>query len=79
LAVFSVDTDFDYTPENTMSDDKTQTGSPDRDRINVNEDYEVQYWTKKFGVSAAQLKAAVSAVGPTAKSVEAHLKGATRK
>jgi hypothetical protein len=77
--MYSVDTDFDHTPENTMSDDKTKTGSPDRDRINVNEDYEVQYWTKKFGVSAAQLKAAVSAVGPTAKAVEAHLKGATRK
>ncbi len=29
-----------------MSDDKKNTGSPDRDRINVNEDYELQYWTK---------------------------------
>jgi len=77
--VYSVDTDYDHTPENAMSDDKTKTGSPDRDRINVNEDYEVQYWTKKFGVSAAQLKAAVSAVGPMTKAVEAHLKGATRK
>ncbi|WP_152904928.1 DUF3606 domain-containing protein, partial [Stenotrophomonas maltophilia] len=26
-----------------MSDDKKNTGSPDRDRINVNEDYELQY------------------------------------
>jgi hypothetical protein len=62
-----------------MSDDKTKTGSPDRDRVNVHEDYEVQYWTKKLGVSATQLKAAVSAVGPSAKAVEAHLKGTTRK
>jgi len=58
-----------------MSDDKQQVGSPDRDRINVQEPYEVQYWTKKFGVSAEQLRAAVSAVGPTSKAVESHLKG----
>jgi hypothetical protein len=38
--------------EDEMSDDKKNTGSPDRDRINVNEDYEVQYWTKALGVSA---------------------------
>jgi hypothetical protein len=62
-----------------MSDDKSKTGSADRDRINVNEAYEVQYWTQKLGVSADQLKAAVSAVGPMAKAVEAHLKGGTRK
>jgi hypothetical protein len=65
--------------ENMMSDDKTKTGSPDRDRVNVHEDYEVRYWTKKFGVSAEQLKAAVAAVGPTAKAVEAYFQGATRK
>lgn len=29
-----------------MSDDKSNTGSPDRDRINLSEDFEVQYWTK---------------------------------
>ena len=58
-----------------MSDDKSKTGSPDRDRINVHEDYELRHWSKKFGVSAEQLKAAVTAVGPTAKAVEAHLKG----
>jgi len=58
-----------------MSDDKKNVGSPDRDRINVHEAYEVQYWTKRFGVSAEQLKAAVAAVGPTSKAVEQHLKG----
>ena len=48
-----------------MSDDKKNTGSPDRDRINVNEDYELmQYWTATLGVSAAELRAAVAAVGP---------------
>ncbi len=56
-----------------MSDDKNKTDSPDRDRINVNEDYEVQYWTKALGVSAAQLKEAVKAVGPTSAAVRKHL------
>ena len=56
-----------------MSDDKTKSGSPDRDRINLNEDYEVQYWTKALGVTAAQLKEAVEAVGPTAAAVRRHL------
>jgi len=56
-----------------MTDDKNNAGSPDRDRINVNEDYELQYWTKVLGVSAEELRAAVKAVGPTAAAVRRHL------
>jgi len=56
-----------------MSDAKKKTGTPDRDRINVNEDYEVQYWTKALGITAAQLKEAVKAVGPTSAAVRKHL------
>lgn len=56
-----------------MTDDKKNTGSPDRDRINVNEEYELQYWTKALGVSAEELRAAVKAVGPTAAAVRKHL------
>jgi hypothetical protein len=55
-------------------DNKQQTGSPDRDRINVNEEYELQYWSEKFGVSREELKAAVESAGTTAKAVEAYLK-----
>ncbi len=57
-----------------MSDDKTKTGPADSSKVNVHEDYEVRYWTKKFGVTAEQLKAAVKAVGVSAAAVEAHLK-----
>ena len=56
-------------------DNKQHTGSPDRDRININEDYEVQYWSKKFGVTADKLKDAVKQAGTSATAVEAHLKG----
>jgi hypothetical protein len=55
-------------------DNKTKVGSPDKDRINVNEAYELRDWADKFGVSHAKLKAAVEAVGTSAKKVEAYLK-----
>ena len=45
-----------------MADDKTKTAPQDASRINVREDYEVRYWTKKFGVTAEQLKEAVAKV-----------------
>ena len=58
-----------------MADDKSKPGGQDRTRINVNEDYEVRDWSKKFGVTAAQLKAAVKTVGTSAQDAEKHLKG----
>jgi hypothetical protein len=56
-----------------MSDDKSKTGVPDRDRINVNEDYELRDWSKKLGVTPKQLKKAVQSVGPSADAVRKHL------
>jgi hypothetical protein len=61
-----------------MADDKTKPAGQDRTRINTNEDYEVRDWSKKFGVTAEQLKAAVKAVGSIAKDVGAHLKASKR-
>ena len=57
-----------------MSDDKTKSGGQDRSRIDVNQDYELQDWSKKFGVTTDELKAAVKKVGDKASAVEAHLK-----
>ena len=57
-----------------MADDKSKTRPQDAKRINVNEDYELQDWSKKFGVSPEQLKAAVKEVGTSAEAVEKHLK-----
>lgn len=56
-----------------MSDDKRKTGSPDRDRISLGEDYEMQYWTQALGVSEDELRQAVQAVGSTAEAVRNHL------
>lgn len=56
-----------------MADDKNKTGGQDRARINVNEDYELRDWSKKFGVTAEELKAAVKKVGPMADDVKREL------
>lgn len=45
----------------------------DPQRINVNEPWEVRYWTNKFNVTEAQLKQAVKAVGPMTAKVKVHL------
>jgi hypothetical protein len=57
-----------------VSDNKQKVGGADRRRINVNEDYELSDWAKKFGVSKDQLKEAVRAAGTEAAKVEQHLK-----
>jgi hypothetical protein len=56
-----------------MADDKTKTGKPDRDRINVEESYELTYWAEKFGVTPERLKAAVKTSGPGVKDIAALL------
>jgi hypothetical protein len=56
-----------------MSDDRTKRGLQDRDRININEDYEVQYWSQKFGVSKEELATAVDAAGPMVADVARRL------
>ena len=60
-----------------MADDKTKSGGQDRTRIDTNQDYEVRDWSKKFGVTGDQLKAAVKAVGTSATAVEKHLKASS--
>jgi hypothetical protein len=46
-----------------MSDNKADRGPADRARININEDYEVGYWSKEFGVSPAKLRELVAKHG----------------
>lgn len=58
-----------------MSDDKTNTGNPDRQRISLSGDYEVRDWSQKFGVSEDRLRAAVQKVGNQADDVERELRG----
>ena len=57
-----------------MSDDKRETGEPDRSRVSLEEDYEVQYWSGRFNASKDRLAAAVRAVGNSVEKVDAWLK-----
>ena len=52
-----------------MSDDKNKRGEADRSRISLSEDYEVRYWTERFGVSEEQVAVAVNKVGNSADAV----------
>ncbi len=57
-----------------MADDKKKRGRADRGLIALSEPYEVAYWSKKFKITSAKLKAAVKKAGRSAKNVEAYLK-----
>jgi Protein of unknown function (DUF3606) len=56
-----------------MAGDLTNRGPRDGQRVNVNEHYEVSYWTRRFGVRPDELKAAVVKVGVMVKDVEREL------
>ena len=58
-----------------MPDDRTHRSGSDRERINVNQPYELRDWAKKFNATPEQIKEAVQAVGDRADKVEMHLKG----
>ena len=57
-----------------MSDDNSRRGPADRQRINLNEDHEVRYWTKELGVDKQKLKAIVQRVGNRVDTVRAELR-----
>jgi hypothetical protein len=63
-----------------MADSTKKRARLDRNRINVDQAYELQYWKDVFDVSAQQLAKAVRQVGPSVKNVAAYLesKGMTR-
>jgi hypothetical protein len=55
------------------TDDTSKPGRPDRDRINVNEEYELRELSKSLGVTPEELKGAVQQVGDQADAVRHHL------
>lgn len=55
-------------------DDRQKAGNTDRERINVKENYEVEYWSAKFQVTPEQLRQAVKSAGTSASEVEKLLK-----
>ncbi len=57
-----------------MADNLDKRGPQDASKVNVGETWEVAYWTKKFGVTADELKQAVKQVGTSADAIGKHFK-----
>ena len=49
-----------------MADNRKKRGGADRGLIALGEPYEVAYWSKKFKITPAKLKAAVKKAGHSA-------------
>jgi hypothetical protein len=56
-----------------MSDDKSKAHGQDRDRINVNQEYELRDWAKSLNTTPDRVKEAVQAVGDRADKVREYL------
>ena len=57
-----------------MPDDTTKSGGQDRERINVNQAYELRDWAKSMNTTPEKLKEAVQAVGDRADKVRDFLR-----
>ena len=62
-----------FTVEVIMPDNLKIRQPQDPTKINVHESWELEYWSKKFGVSQARLTQAVQAVGPSVAKVKQYL------
>ena len=56
-----------------MADNPGSIGRQDDERINVNQDHELTYWSQRLGVSRDELREAVAKVGPLRRNVERQL------
>jgi len=56
-----------------MVDDKTKRAPQYTKLISLEEEYEIDYWTQRFGVSRDRLATAVRRVGHSAAAVEKYL------
>jgi hypothetical protein len=57
-----------------LADNLKKRGSPDSKTINMNEEWEKEYWKKKLNVSGQQLAGAVRVVGKSVEKVTRYLK-----
>lgn len=56
-----------------MSDDLSKKRPQDASKVNVNESWELSYWSNKFGVTTEKLKTAGKGVGTSVAEVKRHL------
>lgn len=56
-----------------MTDNTADRGPQDRSRISLSQDFEVRYWSQRFGIDEQALREAVEDVGPAVQDVEQYL------
>jgi hypothetical protein len=56
-----------------MADNPNLRGQQDRQRIDVNQEHELRYWTKELKCTETELRDAVRMVGVMVDRVKAHL------
>jgi hypothetical protein len=56
-----------------MPDDAEQPEQPDRSQVWLTKSDDVDYWTRRFGVSREQLEDAINVVGNSVEAVEQRL------
>ena len=57
-----------------MTDDLRRKKPEDPNKVNINQDWELEYWSKKFGITIYQLKKIVEKVGPMVNDIIKELK-----
>jgi uncharacterized protein DUF3606 len=53
-----------------MPDDKTKVGKPDRSRVSADQDYEVQQFAEKHGLSPQQVRDLIARFGTSREKLE---------
>jgi hypothetical protein len=56
-----------------MISNRIDSGPRDRTSINMNEPFELRYWSKELGISLNQLKAVVGKVGTSTDAIRQEL------
>jgi hypothetical protein len=54
-----------------MADDRTKRGGADRDRVAAGQDYEVEHFARKHGITAEQAKALIERHGNSRETLDA--------
>ncbi|ALG66421.1 DUF3606 domain-containing protein [Beggiatoa leptomitoformis] len=56
-----------------MPDNRNIIAPQDRTKINIHQDYELNYWSREFGVSKDDIIVAVNTVGVSVARVKSYL------
>ncbi|MEO8207346.1 MAG: DUF3606 domain-containing protein [Chthoniobacterales bacterium] len=56
-----------------MSTEQFETEKPESEQLNINDCSQVQFWTKKLGISPEQLKEVVKTIGTSIPDIRRQL------